>query len=619
MTTQSLSAAFPHSASPGADIPLRHTIVLWLTGGTLAFLLCMYDLPGTLVQGVFLPTDQDSFYHARRILDAIPNPLQMYQFDPRIHAPEGSWITWPWAYDMMMAFIAKALMSLTGAQDPRSILAFVAPAWVFVNIALLIGVTARLRLPLTLQAIAVFCFAASTLTRTLHRVGMMDHHYVEQTFVLAMIFLGLGWFQQVSNQRRAALLGIALGVAPAFHNGLFILQLPVLITLACLWWLRRPLPVRAVGTFAIALAVTTALFLLPSEPFRQGMFSFYLHSWFHLYIAFCSGVVSLFLAKTQRSFKAAGALLGIGVALMLPIVSQILEGGDFLLARIMEYDKIGETQSIAEWVAKRGVNYISRLYSYLLWLLPAGLAYLCWRLRSDSSDARVFFVVAALFGSILLLQQIRLEYFGSIALYLPLCMFAADWGRKSVKAGHLAAAALAVVVALAYLPCLAMLRDRGPIGGDATYMLTRSIYPKLHAVCAQRPGIVLASFHEGHYITYHSDCSVIADGFILTRQHQQKVVEVRQLLQSNLDEVLAKAPYIRYIYVRRADDILAVGSSRCYPDCPENAGLRKQLLVDGPPFPPQLKLVAEKMVQVGENAEVEPYARLFEVVRTPEK
>jgi len=164
-----------------------------------------------------------------------------------------------------------------------------------------------------------------------------------------------------------------------------------------------------------------------------------------------------------------------------------------------------------------------------------------------------------------------------------------------------------------------MLRDRGPIGGDASYMLTRSMYPALHTACAQRPGVVLASFNEGHYITYHSDCSVIADGFILTRQHQQKVLEVRRLLQSNLDEVLTEAPYVRYIYVRRADDILAVGSSRCYPKCPENAGLRQQLLVDGPPFPPQLKLLAEKKLQIGENVEVEPYARLFEVVRTQEK
>ena len=454
MATQSLKSVFPHSTRSVSDIPLRYTVVLWLGGSALAFLLCMYDLSGTLVQGVFLPTDQDSFYHARRILDAVPNPLQMYQFDPRIHAPEGSWVTWPWAYDMMMAFIAKALMTVTGVQDPRSVLAFVAPAWVFVNIALLIGVTKRLQLSLALQAIAVFCFAASTLTRTLHRVGMLDHHYIEQTFVLAMIFLGLGWFQKIGDQRRAALLGFALGIAPAFHNGLFILQLPLLITLLCLWWLGRPLPMLAMRAFAFALVLTTTVFLLPSEPFREGMFSFYLHSWFHLYIAVCSAVVCLFFAKVRRSPKAAVALLCVGVVLAIPMLSQLLEGGNFLLARIMEYDKIGETQSIAQWVANRGVNYISRIYSYLLWLLPAGLVYLCWRLRSDSSNGSIFFVVALLFGSILLLQQIRFEYFGSIALYLPLCLLADDWRRRSVKAGHLATAVLAVVVALAYVPCL---------------------------------------------------------------------------------------------------------------------------------------------------------------------
>ena len=33
-------------------------------------------------------------------------------------------------------------------------------------------------------------------------------------------------------------------------------KLPLLITLACLWWLRRPLPLRAVAAFAIALLVS---------------------------------------------------------------------------------------------------------------------------------------------------------------------------------------------------------------------------------------------------------------------------------------------------------------------------------------------------------------------------
>jgi len=182
MTLLSLTSTFSNTLRPTEGVPLRYTVVLWLTASTLAFLLCLYGFAGTLAQGVFLPADQDSFYHARRILDAIPDPLMMYQFDPRIHAPEGSWITWPWAYDMMMAFIGRGLMALTGAKDPMSVLAFVAPAWVFVNAAILLGVARRLGLSLPLQAIALLCYALSSLTRTLHRVGMLDHHYVEQWF-----------------------------------------------------------------------------------------------------------------------------------------------------------------------------------------------------------------------------------------------------------------------------------------------------------------------------------------------------------------------------------------------------------------------------------------------------
>lgn len=178
----------------------------------------MYHLSATLVDGVFLPADHDSFYHARRIIDAIGAPLQLYQFDARIHAPEGSWVTWPWGYDTLMAFVAGAAMSITRAEDPMSVLAFVAPFWVFVNAALFLGVASRLQLSLAARALAMLSFATSPLTQSLHRVGMIDHHYVEYTFVLATLYFGLTWLRNPSVRRSAAALGAVLGAAPAFHN-----------------------------------------------------------------------------------------------------------------------------------------------------------------------------------------------------------------------------------------------------------------------------------------------------------------------------------------------------------------------------------------------------------------
>ena len=50
----------------------------------------------------FIPVGNDSFYHARRILAAAFSSRGFYQFDDTIHVPEGSWVTWPWAYDYLL-------------------------------------------------------------------------------------------------------------------------------------------------------------------------------------------------------------------------------------------------------------------------------------------------------------------------------------------------------------------------------------------------------------------------------------------------------------------------------------------------------------------------------------
>ena len=90
-----------------------------------------------------------------------------------------------------------------------------------------------------------------------------------------------------------------MGFAPAFHNGLFILQLLPLGALFILWLRGGTLPRPSLRAFAIALLVATQLVLLPSEPYRQGMFEFGLLSWFHFYVAACTAVTVLFFAHTR--------------------------------------------------------------------------------------------------------------------------------------------------------------------------------------------------------------------------------------------------------------------------------------------------------------------------------
>lgn len=594
-------------------VPRRYAIGLWLTAASLAFLFCFYHLSATFVDGGFLPADHDSFYHARRIIDALGDPLRMAQFDARIHAPEGSWLVWPWAYDTLMACLARALMALTGAADPMTVLAFVAPAWVFVNAALFLGIASRLGLSLATQALAMAFFVVSPMTQALHRVAMLDHHYVEYTFVLASLYLGLGWFADLSSRRRAIALAAVLGAAPAFHNGLFILQLPVLLTLAWLWALQRPIDRRAARAFALVLVATTAAFLVPSEPFRLGEFSFYLHSWFHLYVACCTALLCV-AASLVRFTPAVAAGVGAAlIAMAVPILPQLLLGRDFLAASVPYLDRLGELGSIPEYIAAGQWWRLTLSYSPLLWLLPLGIGGLFWRLRRSASNASLYFLVQAVVGSFLMLQSFRLHYFGSFALILPICRLIDDLRelRPALFASRRRSLALGALAVVPLLPQVLGLQVGHPLGTDFFYAELRDIYPPLNAACRKAPGVVLAEHNNGHYIRYHSECSVIANNFILTPQQVRKVKESEELLAGSLDDVLRNAPYVRYILVARAGNVFD-DPRDCGVRCPENDGLRRELLEGQPPPQPRLRLLAE--LRFDEKGKLVPLARLFEIL-----
>ena len=590
----------------------RYAVAVWLIGGGLAFILCFYHLSSALADGVFVPGDNDSFYQARRIIDALGDPWRVAQFDARMHVPEGSWITWPWAYAVMMAVLTKALMALTGAADPMTVLALIAPAWVFVNAALFLGICRRLGLSLPMQALAMLFFATLPRTQLLHRVGNVDHHFIEYSFVLATIYLGLRWFENLASRRRAIALGILLGAAPAFQNGLFVLQLPVLVTIGVLWVLRRPLDRGAVLAFSLALVAATAAFLAPSETFRNGEFSYYLHSWFHLYAAGSTALLCLLASRFSAAPLSAAALCAVLVALAVPVVTQLELGRDFLFTNVPYMDRILEARSIAQEVASGRWLRVTLNYSPLIWLLPVGIAGLAWRLRRDAGDARIYFFVQVLFGSFLLLQTLRLHYFGSFALILPICQLMQDARERhhALFASRVRAAAVAVtVVALVVAGHLAHGVGRIPLGNDPWYALTRPMFPALAAACRKAPGAVLADHNDGHHVRYHSDCSVIANNFLTTPHDIEKIRLSEELLAGSTAAALRRAPYVRYIFIKRADNWMDA-SRTCGVRCPENQGMRSELLA-GPP-PERLRLMLELNMRVG--TEEFPIARLFEVL-----
>ena len=161
-------------------------------------------------------------------------------------------------------------------------------------------------------------------------------------------------------------------------------------------------------------------------------------------------------------------------------------------------------------------------------------------------------------------------------------------------------------------PGLAQLDAQRALGGDISYQLLRNVYLELGRRCEQAPGVVLAEHDNGHYISFHSTCSVIADNLILTPQHEQKLLLVEQLMAGTVDHLLASAPYVRYLLVQRADDPTQTLASPCFPQCAANAGLRHELLEVQTPLPPRLRLLAEQLVR--RDGHSQPLARLFEIL-----
>ncbi len=98
--------------------------------------------------------------------------------------------------------------------------------------------------------------------------------------------------------------------------------------------------------FAGALLVTTLAIVIPSLPFRLGLFEFYRLSWFHLYIAAGSASVAVALAGS-RGTSATLLAGGAAIVLLLPLAQQIVIGARVPGGTIERLDSIIEMRPLA--------------------------------------------------------------------------------------------------------------------------------------------------------------------------------------------------------------------------------------------------------------------------------
>lgn len=597
-------------------------VFVWAAGAAIAIGSAWLWADIVFVDGGAIPVGADAFYHARRILDTVADPAAFYEFDSRIHAPEGSWLTWPWGFDRLIALLTNTGMAISGNEDSARVLMVIPVAWLLVNVALMVALCSQLKLSLPVKLLVIVGYALLPFTQAMHSVGRVDHHFAEHTFYLLSVLLTMKWLAAPAFLRYPLALGLTLGLGPAIHNGLFILQIPLVLCLILLWIRTSNLKLANVSWFSGSLLLGTAIAVLPSAAFWNAEFSFYLLSWLHVFVACSTTLVVALIARLRFSPRSLLALAAISCLLTIPLANEIVHGAHFITGNIEQYSSIIETQSVLTQLEQKGFTGVVELYTMLILILPLGLAWLIGDAATalkrhpatpNEAGNRIAFAAYACFGGILMLTQMRFQYLGTVAMLLTPALAIDGWTRSHTGTKSLKWPLILAAFGVAYAPSTLYLFDQRPIGMDIVYHHTRTIFTDMARQCREDPGIVLADWSSGHHIRFHTECSVISNNMIMTPQHEEKVRLTERLLRGSATELRHEAPWIKYAYLVRTDSPAAGLSSSAVREL--NAGLRYELLVSGRPVPEGYELISEVHLRVPNDgrSKTVPVARFFRI------
>jgi hypothetical protein len=302
-------------------------------------------------------------------------------------------------------------------------------------------------------------------------------------------------------------------------------------------------------------------------------------------------------------------------------VRQIVLVEGFLTAKISRLDAIVEMRSIVPTVLSSGGRAnLATSYSLFAFLIPVTYVYCAWRGWRERATGRVFFWLCCLLGIPMMLSQVRLHYYGSFALYLPWLVFLQDFATKREAQRKLIMLSASLVFAVAYIMPARNLTSAWDVANDGYFPLLRPILEDLRKACAEEPGIVLADNDAGHYIRYYTDCSVIANNFLLTPQHEQKIKQIDYLTSLPASAFPGIAPYVRYVLLRPASmfDVLKkdnkIVNVTYVSYSPHKAQLISDLLLKPlDQIPRNYVLLQEANIHDSSKDGVLPYMRLFKV------
>jgi hypothetical protein len=474
---------------------------------------------------------------------------RVVQFDVRVHYPDGSWIPWPWGFDTFMAMVVGWFGPYPSEATAAGVLMNLPVAAAPIAVALLVWLGRQLELSFPAALIATAAFAALPLVFLAFAVGNVDHHFAEMLWALLMLCGGIV-FLRAPSVVSAVGLGVILGSAVAVHNGLFILQLPVVAVFAWRWLRKELLPSRqAIVAFAATLIVATLLVSVESEPWRRGAFEFYTLSWFHSYVAVCTAAILTLFAFVRFSARSLLCVAVFAIAAAVPLLGAAGLGARFVSGDLELLRDVTEAMSPYELYALFGPAQSTRLFSWLMWLaFPALLVNAYWLVRVGEPGRQLFSVAAVLLLALMQLQY-RFGVLGIVPLLMTLALLVDAARLRWPTRAHWIVAGAAVGLFVALVPTREAWTIPRAAGGNPFYADMQPGLMRLREACARRPGVVLAGIDDGHWVRYHTQCSVIGNVFLLTEDDARKRREVETLLAATPEQLRAERPDIDYVFL----------------------------------------------------------------------
>ncbi len=366
------------------------------------------------------------------------------------------------------------------------------------------------------------------------------------------------------------------------------------------------------------MIITALGILLPSLPFREGRFEFFTLSWFHLYVVCCTAGVTVLFAWLKPNRVGVWTIVCISFALLLPLIGQIRHAQSFVSGSLGMLHLILEMRSPLQIIREGDARLITGFYSWLVWLTPLTFLICATRIWKERAQPRLLFWVTCVFGLALMSAQVRMHYFGSFALYLPYLVIVQDFAATRAEAQKRIQLLLSLFLLLAYIPQIRhSLVAPLPRANDEWFEKLYPMLPALKRACEDDPGVVLADGNAGHYITYFTKCSVIANNFLLTEQHFRKYDEVLKLFSGPLSDLRSRAPYVKYVLVRPASiEPRPDGQLRFHFFGTEQPQAAPQLLFGAPAdLPSEYQLLFQTDMEMRSTGKTQlvPYAKLFKL------